>query len=77
MLGKLVALFSWGVTLHCSTSGSQQRSMLGIKNQRAEISSLDVQRQRAMLPGNKMFRDFAGLVPGDTGSSKMFGEANR
>jgi hypothetical protein len=46
---------------------------LRIKKWRGEISSLDVQRQRAMLPAKKMFRDFAGFVPGPTGSSKMFG----
>jgi hypothetical protein len=45
----------------------------GIKKWRGEISSLDVQRQRAMLLPKKMFRDFAGFVPGPTGSSKMFG----
>jgi hypothetical protein len=44
-----------------------------IKKWRGEISSLDVQRQRAMLRAKKMFRDFAGFVPGPTGSSKMFG----
>jgi hypothetical protein len=39
---------------------------LGIKNQRGEISSLDLWRERAMLLAKKMFRDFAGFVPEPT-----------
>jgi hypothetical protein len=41
------------------------------------ISGLDVQRERAMLPGNKMFPGILrDLFPGDAGSSRMFGEKN-
>jgi hypothetical protein len=46
---------------------------LRIKKWRGEISSLDVQRQRAMLPLKKMFRDFAGFVPGPTGKARCLG----
>jgi hypothetical protein len=71
------------VTLHCNTpvrnSAASARifSNGGKKLGEAEISSLDVQRERAMLPGNKMFLGILrDLFPGDAGSSKMFGETN-
>jgi hypothetical protein len=76
MRGKLVSLFFPAIRrgLRCiatHTFAAPQHPR--IKNQRGEISSLDVWRERAMLLAKKMFRDFAGFVPGPTGSSKMFG----
>jgi hypothetical protein len=76
MLGKPVAVFSrisgrrHAALQHVSLAAAQH---LGIKKWRGEISSLDVQCERAMLLAKKMFRDFAGFVPDPTGSSKMFG----
>jgi hypothetical protein len=67
MLGKMVALFflqlgrRHAALQHALFAAAQHPR---IKKWRAEISSLDVRRQRAMLLAKKMFRKFAGFVPG-------------
>jgi hypothetical protein len=67
MLGTMVSLFfpQFVATSRCdATHFVGSSAALGIKNQRDEISSLDVGRERAMLLAKKMFRGFAGFVPG-------------
>jgi hypothetical protein len=67
MLGKPVAVFS---CISGQRHAALQQGLFAAaqhprtKKWKGEISSLDVQRQRAMLPPKKMFRKFAGFVPG-------------
>jgi hypothetical protein len=66
MLGKPVAVFflHFRAASRCiATRLFAAAQHLRIKKWRGEISSLDVQRERAMLPAKKMFRNLRDLFP--------------